>query len=88
MNGERRCMVCRCTDDDCSQCVEATGEPCSWVTVNDAGALCSRCFDEAVELVGVNPCAPILELQRGLRLGYARSTRVFDALRSALSEAL
>jgi hypothetical protein len=36
-----RCRVCACTDDDCSQCVEATGEPCSWV--DEARTLCSRC---------------------------------------------
>ncbi|MEN6425199.1 MAG: ParB N-terminal domain-containing protein, partial [Phycisphaerales bacterium] len=33
------CRVCGCTDDDCSQCVEATGEPCTWVEAD----LCSRC---------------------------------------------
>ena len=35
----RRCRVCGCTDDDCSQCVEKTGEPCSWVEQD----LCSAC---------------------------------------------
>lgn len=38
-----RCRVCGCTDDDCSQCVEATGEACFWVEPD----LCSRCFIEA-----------------------------------------
>lgn len=33
------CRICGCTDDDCSQCIEATGEPCHWVAEN----LCSRC---------------------------------------------
>lgn len=36
---ERTCRVCGCTDDDCTECVEATGEPCSWVEDD----LCSRC---------------------------------------------
>jgi hypothetical protein len=35
----RSCRVCGCTDDDCSKCIEATGEPCHWVGED----LCSRC---------------------------------------------
>jgi ParB/RepB/Spo0J family partition protein len=38
----RRCRVCGCTDDDCSQCIEKTGEPCHWVEDD----LCSACVDE------------------------------------------
>ena len=34
------CHQCGCTQEDCSQCIEATGEPCTWVTPY----LCSRCF--------------------------------------------
>jgi DnaJ-class molecular chaperone len=33
------CRVCGCTDDDCSGCVERTGEPCYWAEPN----LCSAC---------------------------------------------
>jgi hypothetical protein len=33
------CRVCGCTDDDCSGCVERTGEPCYWVKSD----LCSAC---------------------------------------------
>lgn len=36
---ERKCRACGCTDDDCSGCIERTGEPCSWV----AEDLCSAC---------------------------------------------
>lgn len=36
------CKVCGCTDNDCSQCIEATGVPCYWV----APGLCSRCATE------------------------------------------
>lgn len=35
----RECRVCGCTDNDCSQCVAKTGEPCHWV----AEDLCSAC---------------------------------------------
>ena len=35
----RRCKVCGCTDDDCRQCIEKTGEPCWWVSDD----LCSAC---------------------------------------------
>ncbi|MFO0887566.1 MAG: hypothetical protein U0790_00305 [Isosphaeraceae bacterium] len=37
----RRCRECGCTDDDCSDCIERTGEPCHWVEAN----LCSACAD-------------------------------------------
>jgi hypothetical protein len=33
------CRECGCTEDDCSQCVEKTGEPCYWVEPG----LCSAC---------------------------------------------
>lgn len=36
---ERACRVCGCTDMDCRQCVEKTGEPCHWVEED----LCSAC---------------------------------------------
>lgn len=41
--GVYSCRVCGCTDDDCSQCVEKTGEPCSWVEAD----LCSACVEVA-----------------------------------------
>lgn len=37
----RKCMVCGCTDEDCSGCIERTGQPCYWVSEN----LCSACCD-------------------------------------------
>lgn len=33
------CRQCGCTDDDCTECVERTGEACHWVEVD----LCSAC---------------------------------------------
>lgn len=36
---EPSCRVCGCTDDDCSGCVERSGEPCHWVEPD----LCSAC---------------------------------------------
>ena len=41
--GPSTCRVCGCTDDDCSQCIEAAGAPCYWVEKD----LCSRCSAEA-----------------------------------------
>ncbi|MEK7256101.1 MAG: hypothetical protein AAB316_15225 [Bacteroidota bacterium] len=41
------CRRCGCTDDDCSQCFEAQGEPCYWIEPE----LCSRC---AAELAALN----------------------------------
>lgn len=37
-----RCRHCGCTNEDCSQCIEAQGAPCHWVALN----VCSRCQDE------------------------------------------
>lgn len=39
----RTCRSCACTDDDCSQCIAKTGEPCHWV----AADLCSACPPDA-----------------------------------------
>lgn len=36
-----QCAVCDCTDNDCSQCVERTGEPCYWARAG----VCSACAD-------------------------------------------
>lgn len=33
------CRACGCTDNDCSGCIERTGEPCYWVEPG----LCSAC---------------------------------------------
>jgi hypothetical protein len=38
----RRCRVCGCTDDDCSQCIAKTGKACHWVEED----LCSACQPE------------------------------------------
>ena len=38
----RTCRACGCTDNDCSGCIERTGEPCHWVEID----LCSACRDE------------------------------------------
>lgn len=39
------CRVCGCTDDDCEQCIEKTGEPCHWL--DDTHTLCSACAPAA-----------------------------------------
>lgn len=42
INNTRVCRKCGCTDDNCGQCIAATGKPCHWVEPD----LCSRCKDE------------------------------------------
>jgi len=37
------CKKCGCTDNDCTHCIERTGEPCFWVDSNNN--LCSACFE-------------------------------------------
>lgn len=43
--GPRRgvCRVCFCTENDCMECLLATGEPCYWIDASHT--LCSRCVD-------------------------------------------
>lgn len=38
------CRVCGCTTNDCSQCIERTGEPCTWAEDPiENGDLCTAC---------------------------------------------
>jgi hypothetical protein len=47
INGELACRVCGCTERDCTECVDATGDACHWVDGEDD--LCSRCADEIAD---------------------------------------
>lgn len=56
------CRSCGCTDDDCRQCVEATGVPCYWAEVD----LCSRCADvgaiktvDVMDDLGITHAVPV-----------------------------
>lgn len=40
-----KCRVCGCTQENCSQCIEKTGEPCHWVEDD----LCSACANGVEE---------------------------------------
>ena len=40
LSAPRSCRNCGCTDDDCSECIEAAGAPCYWISDD----LCSRCL--------------------------------------------
>ncbi len=48
------CRVCGCTDDDCRQCIEKTGEPCSWVEAD----LCSACVGADVRTPPIDEPTP------------------------------
>lgn len=39
------CRVCKCTEDDCSQCIEKIGKPCWWIEPD----LCSACAPKGHE---------------------------------------
>ncbi len=41
MSKKQKCRICGCTEDDCSQCIRITGQPCHWVEED----LCSACQD-------------------------------------------
>lgn len=36
------CRVCGCTNDDCRQCIDKTGKPCTWIEPD----LCSACVPQ------------------------------------------
>lgn len=42
---KRTCRICGCTDDDCRQCIEKTGDSCHWIDAD----LCSACEEEAMK---------------------------------------
>jgi chromosome partitioning protein len=46
---KRKCRVCGCTDGDCRQCVEKTGNPCFWVEDD----LCSACKTTVVSFMSI-----------------------------------
>lgn len=50
MSNIRKCRICGCTDNDCSQCIEKTGKPCHWVEED----LCSACEEESDNLFNDN----------------------------------
>lgn len=40
---DRKCKYCGCTDEDCRQCIERTGQACHWISDD----VCSACADKA-----------------------------------------
>ena len=42
------CVICGCTEDKCQQCIERTGEPCSWA--NEERRLCTACVSGLLQL--------------------------------------
>ena len=49
MGENRKCRVCGCTDGDCRQCVEKTGNPCHWVESD----LCSACRTKVITFASI-----------------------------------
>lgn len=41
---ERKCIVCDCTESNCRQCIEKTGDACYWIDPDLD--ICSACFNE------------------------------------------
>ncbi|MCE5185106.1 MAG: hypothetical protein LLF76_03155 [Planctomycetaceae bacterium] len=54
-----KCGVCGCTDYDCRQCVEKTGEPCWWFGPD----LCSACAMECRGLTLWQPWAGFVAMK-------------------------
>lgn len=56
----RACRVCGCTDSNCLQCIQKTGEPCSWVEAD----LCSACKDVDDNVTNDEPESPYARVLR------------------------
>lgn len=74
-----KCIVCGCTDDDCSQCIRLTGAPCAWYSLNH----CTACYEvaktRAVYLTGDPRAIPRTNAwayARGWRAAHAGLARV------------
>jgi hypothetical protein len=46
MTEKNKCKFCGCVDEDCSQCIDKTGEPCSWTVISGKDSVCTRCYAE------------------------------------------
>jgi hypothetical protein len=44
------CQICGCTDDDCRQCIQRTGESCAWA--NAEHTLCTACVTTPSSVAG------------------------------------
>ncbi len=40
----RTCRSCGCTNQDCRQCIQRTGQPCHWISAD----LCSACAPDGM----------------------------------------
>ena len=64
----QKCRICGCTDNDCRQCIDRTGEPCYWVEKN----LCSAC---GVDLWRIKPILYSTPMVQALLSKIKRKTR-------------
>lgn len=78
------CRVCGCTDEDCSQCIEKTGEPCRWVEAD----LCSACAGGAAVIDDdIIPCYGDPRLASAGALAQVGTIgKSLDALHSAMRQ--
>lgn len=42
------CQICGCTEYDCRQCIEKTGEPCSWT--DETEMMCTACQENLTDI--------------------------------------
>lgn len=68
---ERQCRVCGCTEDNCSQCIKKTGNPCHWVEDD----LCSACKEpEPIDILN--------QIEKSMN----ESAKIFQGLKKDLSQ--
>lgn len=72
--GERKCLICGCTEGDCRACIERLGSACHWVRED----LCSACAQEGRKVPEVFRDEAVIE-----DWGYRRRTGFLMAKPSA-----
>lgn len=62
LRGAGVCRICGCTEQDCRQCIEDTGKPCTWI--NEQHDLCSACADDKFFEMPTGELLAIARLER------------------------
>ena len=82
------CRICGCTDNDCTKCVERTGEACFWHEED----LCSACLGRVVpvrvevDFKDASGFAQKLSFETDIQAGMLEHVQLKDAYVRALSQ--